>query len=70
MMNKFQKKAFECEMYGELYDYLENRCHNYMQFDNDSGEYVPYDSSDANYTWERERAEIIRKIMEKVEKMI
>ena len=69
-MNKFAKKAFECEIMGEVYDFLENRSHHYMKWDEEKLDYVEHDKNDSNYNWERERCEIIRKIMEKVEKMV
>lgn len=70
MMNKFQKKAFECEIIGEMYDYLENRSHHYQHWDSEKCEYVDHDTNDSNYAFEIERLAIIRNIMTRVEKMI
>ena len=64
-MNKFQKKSFECEMLGNVYDFLENYMHHYMTFDYETTTYA-----EPTEEYDIERLAIIRGIMAKIEKMI
>lgn len=64
-MTKFETKAFECEILGDVYNNLEGRAHWYMNYNDDTMEYTePTDKNDI------ERLAIIRAIMAKIEKMI
>lgn len=64
-MNKFEVKAFECELLGELYNSLENRKNCYKDYDWDTGVY-----SDSTELYNIERIAIIEDMMKKIEKLI
>lgn len=64
-MTKFETKAFECEILGELYNSLNGKCHWYMKYNDDTAEY-----EEPTEKYNIERLAIIRAIMAKIEKMI
>lgn len=64
-MTKFETKAFECEILGELYNSLDGKCHWYMKYNNDTDKY-----EEPTEAYDKERLAIIHAIMAKIEKMI
>ena len=64
-MNKFQAKAFECELLGDIYQSLEARKDYYRHYNSETDSW-----ENPTEMYEIERLAIIDELMKKIEKMV